>query len=143
MVEAHGYDEEVAQDHPFKIKFKYDNGSWKFYVVPGTVNSKMPTLKNLGRLDTNPRPMSAVSVNAEDVYLVCPFVENEAFPKDPKVETDTTTPADTDEFAHITIGSIQLVDGRPVRLSQVVETSLWIERLKCGDDDAEYYVARS
>lgn len=144
MVEAHGYDEDPGDnDHPFKIKFVKRAGGWMYYVVPGTVNSKMPTLQALGKLDNNPRPESAVPTNAQNIYIECPYVEEEDFPKDPVVQADTSTPEDTDEVAHIMIGSIGMVSGKPEKFSQVVETSLSMERLKCGDADAEYLISRA
>ena len=145
MVEANDYDRvsAVIPDHPFKIKFKKVDNVWKFYIVPGTVNSKVPTLQGGDSLEADPRPMVNVPNNAQDVYIVCPYVEGQPFPKDPDIELDTLTPDDDDDFAHIKIGAIVMDDGKPVKLSQVVETSLWIERLKCGESPAEYFVARS
>lgn len=144
MVEAHGYDEDPGNnDHPFKIKFVKSESGWKYYVIPGTVNSKMPTLQELGPLDNSPRPESTVPNNQLMVYIECPYDEEEDFPFNPKIEADTEPPPDSDEKAYIVIGSIGMENGRPRKYSQVIETSLWIERLKCGSEEAEYFVARS
>jgi hypothetical protein len=145
MVEGNDYDKLAPPipDHPFKIKFKKVDNVWKFYVVPGTVNSKVPTLKEIASLEAVPPPMFNVPTSGQDVYIICPYVTDQPFPKDPDVDLDTFTPENTDDYAHIKIGAIQLVDGKPVKLSQTVMTSLWIERLKCGSSSAEYYVSRS
>jgi hypothetical protein len=145
MVEGNDYDKLAPPipDHPFKIKFKKVDNVWKFYVVPGSVNNKVPTLKEVSSLDAVPAPMENVPSSAQDVYIICPYVEDQPFPKDPDIDLDTSTPENTDSNAYIKIGRIQLVDGKPVKLSQTVMTSLWIERLKCGSGSAEYYVSRS
>jgi hypothetical protein len=136
-------DPEPPPLHPFFVQLFRDGSAWKYRVIPGTVNSKVPTLNDV-RIDT-PEPLTPVGTIGESgfVFIECTHEDGENFPVTAKIEFAEALPPDTDEKCHIALASFELAGGRARKLGQFVETSLWAERLKCGTNTAEYYVSRS
>jgi len=123
--------------HPFLVTLK----GLKFKVYPGTVNSVMAKLDST-YLDNTPAPEKTISASGV-VYLECSHTDGSAFPVTVDVKYNTSVPASTDSKLYIHIATINVASGKATKTAQVVKTSLWTERLKCGDDDAEYYVSQS
>jgi hypothetical protein len=129
---------EAADDsHPFKVTLK----GLKFKVVPGTVNSKMPTLDGTA-LDAATAPEKTISATGH-VYLKCAHSAPTSFPSTITVEYDTTVPADSDTYAYVDLAEIAVSSGKAVKMSQPVRTSLYGERLKCGSSTAQYFFSRA
>jgi hypothetical protein len=132
-----------AAAHPFLVRLFKEGSTWKFKVVPGTVNSKVPTINDV-KIDT-PAPLTpAGTISASGyVYIECTYEEGSGFPITAKIEYATTVPADTDTKSHVNLASVELASGKAKKLAQFVSTSLWGERLKCGSSTAEYYYSRA
>lgn len=128
---------EVSSDHPFKVKLS----GLKFKVTAGTVNSKMPTLDGTN-LDAATPPEKTISASGH-VYLKCKHTAGVSFPDTITVEYDTSTPTDSDSYAYVHIATITVTSGVGKKTAQVVETSLYGDRLKCGTDPAAYFFSRS
>ena len=124
-------------DHPFKVKLS----GLKFKVVPGTVNSKMPKMDGTN-LDAATPPEKTISASGH-VYLKCKHTSGVGFPDTVTVEYDTSTPTDDDTYGYVQIATITVTSGVAKKTAQVVETSLYVDRLKCGTDPAAYFFARS
>lgn len=127
--------------HPFYVTLFKDGTTNKFKVEAGTVNSKTPTLDGT-KLDVLPAPSKTISATGY-VYLKCQYSASGAFPYTVTVEFGSTIPADDDEFSYVSIATIDITSGKATKTAQVVTTSLYGERLKCGTGDAEYFFSRS
>lgn len=129
----------VSPDHPFKVKLS----GLKFKVVPGTVNSVMPTMDGTStRLDASPAPEKTITESGY-VYLECQHNASQDFPVAVKVKYSTSVPANDEEFLNIHIATINVTSGKATKTAQVVTTSLSAEYLKCGSNPPEYYVSQS
>lgn len=123
--------------HPFLVKLS----GLKFKVVPGTVNSKMPTLDGTA-LDAKPAPEKTISASGH-VYLKCAHSSGTAFPNTVTVEYATTVPADDDTYGYVDLATIVVASGDATKTAQPVRTSLYGDRLKCGSSTAEYFFSRA
>jgi len=130
---------QAADDsHPFKVTLS----GLKFKVVPGTVNSVMPTLDGTA-LDNATAPEKTISASGH-VYLECVHTAGSNFPVSVAVKFDTATPSpNTDTRLYIHIATIVVTSGAAKKTAQVVTTSLWAEYFKCGSNDPEYYVSQA
>jgi len=126
--------------HPFYVTLFYDGGI-KFKVEPGTVNSFMPTLDGT-KLDVKPAPSKTISSTGY-VYLKCQYSASGSFPYTVTVEYGSTIPADEDEFAYVSIATVNITSGKSTKTAQSIRTSLSAERLKCGTGDAAYFFAQT
>ena len=129
--------EPTDTDHPFKVKVS----GLKFKVTAGTVNSKMPTLDGTA-LDAGTAPEKTISATGH-VYLKCKHTAGVSFPDTITVEYGASVPSDTDTYAYVDVATITVTSGAGRKTAQVVETSLYGDRLKCGTDPAAYFFARS
>lgn len=130
---------QAAEDsHPFKVTLK----GLKFKVVPGTVNSVMPTLDGTA-LDAGTAPEKTISASGH-VYLECVHTSGSNFPVSVAVKYDTATPSpNTDTRLYIHIATIVVTSGSAKKTAQNVTTSLAAEFFKCGSSAAEYYVSQA
>jgi len=126
--------------HPFYVTLFYD-AAIKFKVEPGTVNSFMPTLDGT-KLDVKPAPSKTISATGY-VYLKCQYSASGSFPYTVTVEYASSVPYDDDEFAYVSIATINITSGKSTKTAQSIRTSLSAERLKCGTGDAEYFFSRA
>jgi hypothetical protein len=131
-----------SNNHPFKVILVKDGTTWKFKVVPGTVNSKVPTLDGT-LLDAATPPTKSLGSASGYVYLDLEYEEGLGFPKTALVKYETTVPADTDTKSHVALAYVDFTGSIPKKTAQYVSTSLWGERLKCGSSTAEYYFSRA
>lgn len=131
-----------SASHPFLVKLVRVSGAWHFKVVPGTVNSKVPTLDG-NSIDANPAPTKSLGGAPGYVYLELEYQEGVGFPKTALVKYDTTVPADTDTKSYVALAYFTFTGANPKKTAQYVSTSLWGERLKCGSSTAEYYFSRA
>ena len=127
--------------HPFYVTLFKDGTTNKFKVEPGTVNFKTPTLDGT-KLDVLPAPSKTISATGY-VYLKCQYSASGSFPYTLTVEYGASIPADGDEFAYVSIATINVTSGKATKTAQVVTTSLSAERLKCGTGDAAYFFAQT
>lgn len=123
-------------DHPLKVRLS----GLKFKVTAGTVNSKMPTLDGTA-LDAGTAPEKTISATGH-VYLKCKHTAGVAFPDTVTVEYATTVPADDDTYGYVDIATITVTSGVAKKTAQVVSTSLYGDRLKCGTNPAAYFFSR-
>jgi hypothetical protein len=130
--------------HPFLVILLKVSNVWHFQVVPGTINSLVPTLDGTA-LDSTPAPTKSLGGAPGYVYIECKYTSGQSFPvpADLKVMYDTTVPTDTDTMAYINLAYIDFSGTNPKKTSQNVLTSLYGERLKCGTNPAEYFFTRS
>lgn len=130
--------------HPFLVILLKVSNVWHFKVVPGTVNSLVPTLDGTA-LDSTPAPTKSLGGAPGYVYLECKYTSGQSFPvaADLKVKYETTVPADTDTMSHVALAYIEYGGATPKKTAQYVLTSLWGERLKCGTNPAEYFYTRA
>ena len=130
--------------HPFLVKLVKVSGAWHFKVVPGTINSLVPTLDGTA-LDTDPAPTKSLGSVSGYVYLECKYTSGQPFPvaADLKVQYDTAVPADSDTMSYVALAYLDFSGAVPKKTAQYVLTSLWGERLKCGTNPAEYFYTRA
>lgn len=130
--------------HPFLVSVLRVGTVWHFKVVPGTINSLVPTLDTIP-LDAATPPTKTLGGASGYVYIECKYTSGQAFPvaADLKVNYDTTVPADTDTMAHVNLAYIDFSAANPRKTAQYVLTSLYGERLKCGTNPAEYFFTRA
>jgi len=141
IVEAEfNYSEDDA-NHPYKVFLKKDGASWKARVYPGSVNGQTSTMGG-NPLDATPAPLTTISASGY-LYLEVTHTDGENFPVSSTVEFDTTVPENTDTKAYIGIAYIEYTGTTAKKQSQLIETSLWGERLKCGSSPAEYFFSRA
>jgi hypothetical protein len=75
----------------------------------------------------------SIGSGAGYVYISC-SVSGENYPVDVTIGSGGSIPADTDSNSYIAIA--QIVDENS---EQLVSSSLWTERFKCGGDPAKYW----
>lgn len=129
LIETPGVRRVAGFQHPFKISIV----SKKIRVRYGTVNSFVPVWGTTP-LSNDPPPESAeVTLNT---LVILKVTWDGANVDKVEVITDTMMPENGDEMSHILIGQVNV----DFQISQAVTTSLWTERLKCGNHDAEFFV---
>ena len=74
-----------------------------------------------------------ISLGAAYVYISC-TVSGENYPVDVTIGSGASIPADTDSNSYIAIAQISGEDSE-----QLVSSSLWTERFKCGMEPAKYW----
>jgi hypothetical protein len=112
---------------PFTVYAGTSEGTWK--VQAGTLNDYVPDNME-----------SEISTAGGMIYLKISNTDG-AYPGDTlTIETDTTTPEDTDEYGYITLAEIVAgVDEGPPTVNQFVSGSLWSERHKFTEPDTSLY----
>lgn len=143
-----------SNKHPFKITtYKYD-GVWYIDVAFGTVNNTIPQYESgfdVGDFDGGIELGETPEEGTHNVILQLDYAEDDPFPSPPSVVSASTEDVEpnTDDTAYVLIGRVTVtIEGqgdeqRPVfDIEQAVSGSLWVERFKCGDEDAVYWVTK-
>ena len=105
--------------HPFHVRKTAPD---TFTVCTGMVNNIVPSNMDV-----------AIGSGAVYVYISC-TVSGSDYPVAVTIGSGASIPADTDSNSYIAIA--QIVDGQP---EQLVSSSLWTERFKCGMEPAKYW----
>lgn len=108
--------------HPFHVKKNVSGETVTWTVCSGMVNNIIPT-----NID------ATFSASGGYIYLSCD-VSGENYPLTPTLHTGSSIPADTETTSYIAIA--HFVDGVA---EQLVSSSLWTERFKCGATPAKYW----
>lgn len=123
------YQYEFAEDctaasciHPFYVRKVVTGETVTFKVCTGMVNNIIPSNINL-----------TIGSGGAYVYVSC-TVSGENYPDGVTIGTGASIPADTDSNSYIAIAHI--VDEES---EQLVSSSLWTERFKCGETPAKYW----
>ena len=111
-----------ACKHPFFVKRQTSGETVTFTVCTGMVNNIVPSNMDV-----------VISLGAAYVYISC-TVSGSDYPVAVTIGSGGSIPADTDSNSYIAIA--QIVDGQP---EQLVSSSLWTERFKCGMEPAKYW----
>ena len=128
--------------HPYKVTVYKDGSTWKAKVYPGSINGQTSTMGGTSLDDATP-PTTTISASGY-LYLEVTHTDGSAFPVSSTVEFDTAVPSpNTDTKAYIGLAYIEYTGTSAKKMSQLVTTSLWGERLKCGTSTAEYFFAAS
>lgn len=128
--------------HPYKVTVYKDGATWKAKVYPGSINGQTSTMGGTPLDDATP-PTTTISASGY-LYLEVTHTDGSAFPVSSTVQFDTTVPTpNTDTKAYIGLAYIEYTGTSAKKMSQLVTTSLWGERLKCGTSTAEYFFAAS
>lgn len=115
--------------HPFMI-YIVDK---KIRVIYGTLNSIEPVWGTTP-LSNDPPPESAeITMNS---LVILKVTWDGSMVQKAEIVIDTMMPENGDELSHILIGQVNV----EFQISQAVITSLWTERLKCGNNDPEFFV---
>jgi hypothetical protein len=137
-----GYVLQAESTHPYKVTVFKDGATWKAKVYPGSINGQTSEMGGTPLDDPTP-PTTTISASGY-LYLEVTHTDGSAFPVSSTVEFDTTVPTpNTDTKAYIGLAYITLTSGVAKKQSQLVTTSLWGERLKCGTSAAEYFFSAS
>jgi hypothetical protein len=132
----------ASAPHPYKVTVYKDGSTWKAKVYPGSINGQTSTLGGQP-LDATPAPTTTISASGY-LYLEVTHTDGSAFPVSSEVKFDTTVPTpNTDTKAYIGLAYVEFSGTSAKKMSQLVTTSLWGERLKCGTSTAEYFFAAS
>jgi hypothetical protein len=113
---------DTTQPHPFQIV--KDEGFDTFHVSEGTVNN-------------SPVGYPSTGLNNVTVWL-------QTYPTVAIVITNETLATDENQ-AWLRIGRISHIPngtGYTTRIYQYIRNSLWLERFKCGDEDAQYWYSQ-
>jgi hypothetical protein len=108
--------------HPFHVRKVVTGEVITFTVCTGMVNNIIPSNMDV-----------SIGSGAGYVYISC-SVSGENYPVDVTIGSGGSIPADTDSNSYIAIA--QIVDENS---EQLVSSSLWTERFKCGGDPAKYW----
>jgi len=145
-----------SNKHPYKLTvYKYDD-TWYIDVAFGTVNNKIPTYEDgyeVGDFDGGIEIGSGntLSETTHNVILQLDYVEEEPFPSPPSTvfASEEDVEDNTDDTGYVLIGRVTVAmegqgqEARPVfDIEQAVTGSLWVERFKCGKEDALYWTTR-
>jgi hypothetical protein len=111
-----------------EFSFQVKKSGDSYSVCLGMVNNVMLTGTTTFTLSNN-----------DYIYLICATTTSGAsvYPSEVTADSDADVPDDTDIAGHIAIA--QLVDGQIV---QLVNGSLWSDRIKFGESVATYYFAK-
>ena len=131
----------TTSSHPYKVTLRKDGSTWKAKVYPGSINGQTSSMDSQP-LDASPAPEKTIAASGY-LYLEVTHTDGEDFPVSSTVEFDTTVPENTDTKAYIGLAYINFSGTVATKQSQLVETSLWGERLKCGSSAAEYFFSRA
>jgi hypothetical protein len=131
----------TAAPHPYQVFLKKDGSTWKARVYPGSINGQTSSMGG-SPLDASPAPLKTISASGY-LYLEVTHTDGQDFPVSSTVEFDTTVPSNTNTKAYIGLAYIDYTGSKATKQSQLVETSIWGERLKCGSSDAEYFFSRA
>lgn len=119
------FDSECTGDtcsHPFHVRKVVTGETITHKVCTGMVNNMIPD-----NMDTT------IELTTGYVYISC-GVSGENYPYSVHIYQGSTVPADTESASYIAIARI--VDSVA---EQLVSSSLWTERFKCGGDPAKYW----
>lgn len=108
--------------HPFHVKKVVSGETVTFEVCTGMVNNIVPSNMDI-----------TIGSGGGYVYVVC-AVSGENYPSGVTLATGSSVPADTETESHIAIARIVAGEAE-----QLVSSSLWTERFKCGEDPAKYW----
>jgi len=108
--------------HPFFVKKQTSGEVVTYTVCTGMVNNIVPSNMDV-----------VIGSGAAYVYISC-TVSGSNYPGAVTIGSGGSIPADTDSNSYIAIA--QIVDGQP---EQLVSSSLWTERFKCGMEPAKYW----
>jgi len=137
-----GYVLQNETTHPYKVTLFKDGATWKAKVYPGSINGQTSTMGGTPLDDATP-PTTTISASGY-LYLEVTHTDGSAFPVSSTVQFDTAVPTpNTNTKAYIGLAYINYSGGIAKKQSQLVTTSLWGERLKCGTSTAEYFFAAS
>lgn len=120
-LEVDGCTDEGCQ-HPFYVRKVVTGETVTFKVCTGMVNNIIPSNINI-----------TIGSGGAYVYVSC-TVAGENYPDGVTIGTGASIPADTDSNSYIAIAHI--VDEES---EQLVSSSLWTERFKCGETPAKYW----
>jgi hypothetical protein len=111
-----------ACKHPFFVKKHIADEVVTYTVCTGMVNNIVPSNMDV-----------VIGSGAAYVYISC-TVDGQNYPVDVTIGSGGSIPADADGNSYIAIA--QIVDEQP---EQLVSSSLWTERFKCGQTPAKYW----
>jgi len=109
--------------HPFHVRKEASGSSFVFKVCTGSVNNIVPS--NIA---------ATFSSGNGYIYIVCTNDGASNYPYEVTLAKASSIPADTDSTSYI--GIAQIVTGNAY---QLVSSSLWTERFKCGSTPAKYW----
>jgi hypothetical protein len=129
LFEVEGRRRGSSTTHPFKISI----ANKKIRVKYGTLNSMEPTWNTVPLSNDPPPESTAVTLNT---LVILKITWSGSIVQKAEIITDTMMPENGDELSHVLIGQVNV----QFQISQAVKTSLWTERLKCGNNDPEFFV---
>jgi hypothetical protein len=109
--------------HPFYVRKIVTGETITWEICTGMVNNIIPS-----NMD------STFSLSGGYFYLTC-GVTGENYPTSVTINTGSTIPSDTESASYIAIARVTGV----YEIEQLVSSSLWTERFKCGGDPAKYW----
>ena len=119
------FDEECTGEscsHPFHVTKQIVGESYTWKICTGMVNNIIPG------------NMSSAFELTNGYFYLSNAVSGEDYPYSVQIYSGSTIPADSETNSYIAIARI--VDGEA---EQLVSSSLWTERFKCGGDPAKYW----
>jgi hypothetical protein len=147
-----------SQSHPFKVsnKGKDQSGAFKFSVQPGVINNLSPEVYDTTDLMTKlPRPQGSWDFGGSGysyLYLVCgnsgspaytfpdPTPANSGYPM---VKAFSSQQTSSDSTAYMLLASAYKdPTTEKVTVWQYVTGSLWGDRIKVGNNVAQYFYAK-
>jgi len=150
-------DAQPTASHPFRVRLAgKSNGSFKFTVTPGTINGIIPEVYDSADLMTKqPRPQGSWDFDANGyswLYLVAGNTGSPAygFPETsaaqagyPMVKAYNAQQTSSDSSGFILLAAAHKdAQTEKVTLFQFVTGSLWGDRVKVGNNTAQYFFAR-
>jgi hypothetical protein len=134
---------------PFTVSVVSDGNNWKFSVWPGTLNNVIPKMGSPPVVLTNtPAPTatfgkSLASNELEYIYIASKPQSEDPYnfpdPNECRIIHDSSPQTDDDNNSYLLIAT---VDQKTGVVSQMVNSSLWGSRFKCGAETATYWYSR-
>lgn len=134
---------------PFTVSVVSDNTNWKFTVYPGTLNNVVPKMGSPPvALTNNPAPTatfgkSEIESDVEYIYIHSKPESADPYrfpdPNECKILHDSSPQTDDDNNSYVLIA---IVSSKTGNVNQMVNSSLWGSRFKCGAETANYWYSR-
>jgi hypothetical protein len=134
---------------PFTVSVVLDGSNWKYSVFPGTLNNVIPKMGSPPVVLTNNPPPTATFGKSlaenqlEYIYIASSPLSEEPYtfpdPNNCKIINDSSPQTDDDNNSYLLIATVNQKTGA---VTQMVNSSLWGSRFKCGAEQATYWYSR-
>jgi hypothetical protein len=134
---------------PFTVSVVASGSGWKYTVYPGTLNNVVPKMGSPSKpLTDTPPPTATFGKSEAENELEYIYIQSKPLGEEPynfpdpencKIVNDSSPQTDDDETSWLLIATVNRKTGA---VGQMVNSSLWGSRFKCGAEQATYWYSR-